>query len=81
MNAARCYLRWIIIGMGNVMGISQSMPNPAAQSSSVMDAIGGDFAAAGSDIWTVIQRYPASNPETPKALGHKAKQLELAGLG
>jgi hypothetical protein len=64
--------------MGNVMGISQSLPPMEHSSVSVMDAIGGDFRAAGDDLRRVMHRYPAT-PETARQL-QSAQQLELAGI-
>jgi hypothetical protein len=77
MKNARLYFRWFICGIGNVIGISHSLP-PAENTISVMDAIGGDFRAAGNDLRNVMQRYPA-RPETAREL-QSAQQLELAGI-
>lgn len=77
MKNAQRYIRWFICGIGNVMGVSQTLP-PAEHSVAVMDAIGGDFRAVGDDLRRVMQRYPA-RPETAREL-QSAQQLELAGL-
>jgi hypothetical protein len=76
MKAARCYIRWFIIGIGQVMGISHSLP--AEDHVSPLEAIGSDFRAVGDDLRKVMQRHPA-RPETARKL-QSAQQLELAGI-
>jgi hypothetical protein len=77
MKIARCYIRWFIMGIGQVMGISQSLP--AEDFANSMEAIGGDFRAIGNDMRKVMRKYPA-RPETAQKL-QSAQQLELTGIG
>jgi hypothetical protein len=76
-NSDESYLRWFIIGMGHVLGISHSMPK-TQDSRTEMEAIGGDFRLVGDDLRNVMKRFP-SNTETARTLG-QPRQLELAGL-
>lgn len=77
MKNARRYLRWFVIGMGHVIGISHNLPN-SENRPSAMDAIAGDFRAAGNDLRAVMYRYPAKT-ETARTLG-QPQQLELSGI-
>ena len=77
MKTARCYIRWFIIGIGHIVGISHSLP-AAEDHVNPMDAIGGDFRAVGDDLRKVMHRYPAQH-ETARKL-QSAQQLELAGM-
>lgn len=76
MKTARCYIRWFIIGIGQIMGISQSLP--PQENVNPMEAIGGDFRAVGDDIRKVMDQYPP-RPETARKL-QSAQQLELTGI-
>ncbi len=77
MQTAEMYIRWFVLGMGSVLGISQAMPRAAHHKT--MDAIGGDFRAVGNDLRTIIRKHPAT-PEVATQLG-EATQLKLKGLG
>jgi hypothetical protein len=77
MKAARYYIRWFIIGVGNIMGISHSLPADEDRSNAT-DAIGRDFRAVGDDLRKVMKQYPARS-ETSRKL-QSAQQLELAGI-
>jgi len=76
MKSTRCYIRWFIIGIGQVMGISQSLP--PQEHVNTMEAIGGDFRAIGNDMRKIMRKYPA-RPETARKL-QSAQQLELTGI-
>ena len=79
MENATTAVRWLIVGMGQVLGITPSVTPPTSQCATVIEAIGGDFHAVGNDFRVVITRHPP-NVETASQLGVKAKQLELAGI-
>lgn len=76
MKTARCYIHWFISGVGQIMGISHSLPDE--DHGNARDAIGRDFRAVGNDLRKVMQQYPAQ-PETARKL-QSAQQLELAGI-
>jgi hypothetical protein len=78
MKSAPLHLRWFLAGMGQVLGISHSLP-PVHTSVSEIEAIGGDFRAVGNDLRAIMERFPAQ-PETARALGQPMRQLELAGM-
>lgn len=77
MKTTHLYIRWFVIGMGHIFGISPNVPKLHAECTEV-EVIGSDFRAVGNDLRRVMRRYPAT-PETAKALGEPA-QLELAGI-
>ncbi|MDQ6938578.1 MAG: hypothetical protein M3119_00300 [Verrucomicrobiota bacterium] len=77
MKLAGQYLRWFVIGMGQVMGISHSAPRAHAQVTE-MEAIAGDFGAVGSDFRNVIARNPVDRLKSKQL--QQAGQLELAGI-
>ena len=78
MKTAQSFVQWFLLGMGSVLGISQTLP-PTQCAVGPVEAIGGDFRAVGNDLRRVMRTHPAT-VETAKTLGHKAHQLELAGL-
>jgi hypothetical protein len=78
MKAVHSSLRWFLVGMGQVMGISHSLPPPQTGISEI-EAIGGDFRAVGNDLRYVIKKYPARE-ETERAIDQSTRQLELVGI-
>jgi hypothetical protein len=78
MKSAPLYLRWFLVGMGHVLGISHSLP-AAQNETSEIESIGGDFKAVGNDFRSVMDKNPA-RPETARALGQPIRQLELTGM-
>ena len=77
MSAIKSYMHWFLIGMGNVMGISHSIP-PLRRPATEIEAVGGDFRAIGNDFRYVIHRTPARAESQAGQSG--PAQLELAGL-
>lgn len=76
MNTALSIARLFVIGMGQVIGISPSVP--PIQECNAYDVIGGDFRAVGEDLNAVMRKYPPT-AEAARQLGESA-QLELSGI-
>lgn len=77
MKAAGACVRWFVIGMGHVLGISPAVPKLRAEGT-IFEVIGGDFHAVGNDLRTVMHANPATE-ETARGLGQPT-QLNLAGI-
>jgi hypothetical protein len=73
MSAIKSYMHWFLIGMGQVMGISHTMPQIRPEMTEI-EAIGGDFRAVGNDFRYVLKYRSKEVSASP------TEQMELAGI-
>jgi hypothetical protein len=77
METAMSLARFVIIGMGHVIGITPPVPQPEYKGNEY-GAIGGDFVAVGNDLRAIMRKYPPT-PDAARELGESA-QLELTEI-